>query len=537
MPPAPATNGPHLGGSSNWWQQSVAAASAAAANANPGGNASSAQRGTPTPLGGGVNVSAAIPSHPVVGNARTQAGSVPSAAQSTTTQSSLNAARRPAPGTTAAASTSASSGALNQATTTRADATASSHPGAGSRPGSNNAIPSHVSTGTAVRSASAAPVTGTAGSATGTPTGTAGSNTAGTGAPSNASNIAQRQPAEFNHAINFVNKIKHRFNRRPDTYKAFLEILQTYQKEQRAIQDVYAQVTILFQDAPDLLEEFKEFLPDNSNSQESGAPDGTAAAGSVGQGPTQASVATPHTAPHATTQTMASQPANRNARIGSTTSLFGVGPMVGPSGTTQAQHSALQGQHAQAHHQHGPASSAHHPAASRVEQSQPYSRAAPHRPAGASTARQVKQRDGRLPANHIQPYRGAWMQPTDFPEELSDEEERAAAYAAHARQAVREKEAAAAAAAASRRTSGIPGSSAYTDREQGHNQHSTTQGMTQQGYYNQQPSSSQHQFQEKYADEEWQPPSGRSKKRQNTGQSVASAQDKARVGCKGLCSS
>ena len=47
-----------------------------------------------------------------------------------------------------------------------------------------------------------------------------------------------RPPAEFNHAINFVNKIKNRFNRRPDTYKAFLEILQTYQKEQRAIQDV-----------------------------------------------------------------------------------------------------------------------------------------------------------------------------------------------------------------------------------------------------------------------------------------------------------
>lgn len=47
-----------------------------------------------------------------------------------------------------------------------------------------------------------------------------------------------RPPAEFNHAINFVNKIKNRFHRRPDTYKAFLEILQTYQKEQRAIQDV-----------------------------------------------------------------------------------------------------------------------------------------------------------------------------------------------------------------------------------------------------------------------------------------------------------
>lgn len=43
---------------------------------------------------------------------------------------------------------------------------------------------------------------------------------------------------EFNHAINYVNKIKNRFAADPDTYKQFLEILQTYQKEQRPIQDV-----------------------------------------------------------------------------------------------------------------------------------------------------------------------------------------------------------------------------------------------------------------------------------------------------------
>lgn len=43
---------------------------------------------------------------------------------------------------------------------------------------------------------------------------------------------------EFNHAINYVNKIKNRFSNDPETYKQFLEILQTYQKEQRPIQDV-----------------------------------------------------------------------------------------------------------------------------------------------------------------------------------------------------------------------------------------------------------------------------------------------------------
>ncbi|GAA6019428.1 hypothetical protein JCM10207_001383 [Rhodosporidiobolus poonsookiae] len=75
---------------------------------------------------------------------------------------------------------------------------------------------------------------------------------------------ANRPPMEFNHAINYVNKIKNRFIREPETYKAFLEILQTYQKEGRAIQDVYAQVTTLFHSAPDLLDEFKQFLPDTS---------------------------------------------------------------------------------------------------------------------------------------------------------------------------------------------------------------------------------------------------------------------------------
>ncbi|CDZ97936.1 Histone deacetylase complex, SIN3 component [Phaffia rhodozyma] len=81
---------------------------------------------------------------------------------------------------------------------------------------------------------------------------------------------AVRQPqVEFNHAINYVNKIKNRYAQDPDTYKQFLEVLQTYQKEQRPIQDVYAQVTILFKSAPDLLDEFKQFLPDTSNGAQS----------------------------------------------------------------------------------------------------------------------------------------------------------------------------------------------------------------------------------------------------------------------------
>ncbi|EJT80972.1 hypothetical protein GGTG_00962 [Gaeumannomyces tritici R3-111a-1] len=73
-----------------------------------------------------------------------------------------------------------------------------------------------------------------------------------------------RGPVEFNHAISYVNKIKNRFQDKPEIYKQFLEILQTYQREQKPIQDVYAQVTTLFHTAPDLLEDFKQFLPESA---------------------------------------------------------------------------------------------------------------------------------------------------------------------------------------------------------------------------------------------------------------------------------
>ncbi|CAD6885821.1 unnamed protein product [Tilletia laevis] len=94
----------------------------------------------------------------------------------------------------------------------------------------------------------------------------------------------KRPPIEFNHAINYVNKIKMRFAGDPDTYKTFLEILQTYQKEQRPIHDVYAQVTQLFSHATDLLEEFKQFLPDtsgNAHQPPSEAADGHGAGSSA----------------------------------------------------------------------------------------------------------------------------------------------------------------------------------------------------------------------------------------------------------------
>uniref|UniRef100_W5KBB5 Paired amphipathic helix protein Sin3a n=1 Tax=Astyanax mexicanus TaxID=7994 RepID=W5KBB5_ASTMX len=97
--------------------------------------------------------------------------------------------------------------------------------------------------------------------------------------PSVQSHTPNNQPVEFNHAINYVNKIKNRFQGQPDIYKAFLEILHTYQKEQRNAkeaggnytpalteQEVYAQVARLFKNQEDLLSEFGQFLPDANSS-------------------------------------------------------------------------------------------------------------------------------------------------------------------------------------------------------------------------------------------------------------------------------
>ncbi|XP_051545084.1 SIN3 transcription regulator family member Aa [Myxocyprinus asiaticus] len=91
--------------------------------------------------------------------------------------------------------------------------------------------------------------------------------------------LQNNQPVEFNHAINYVNKIKNRFQGQPNIYKSFLEILHTYQKEQRNAkeaggsytpslteQEVYAQVAQLFKNQEDLLSEFGQFLPDANSS-------------------------------------------------------------------------------------------------------------------------------------------------------------------------------------------------------------------------------------------------------------------------------
>uniref|UniRef100_A0A673HHI9 Paired amphipathic helix protein Sin3b n=1 Tax=Sinocyclocheilus rhinocerous TaxID=307959 RepID=A0A673HHI9_9TELE len=86
-------------------------------------------------------------------------------------------------------------------------------------------------------------------------------------------------PVEFDSAISYVNKIKNRFLDNPEIYRAFLEILHTYQKEQLEVKEsrgrstggmtedeVFSKVASLFKGQEDLLAEFGQFLPDAKRS-------------------------------------------------------------------------------------------------------------------------------------------------------------------------------------------------------------------------------------------------------------------------------
>ena len=75
------------------------------------------------------------------------------------------------------------------------------------------------------------------------------------------------QQMQQQHAITYVTTIRNRFANEPETYRAFLRILHTYQKEQKGIKEVLEQVSSLFADHPDLLMEFTYFLPDSVQEQ------------------------------------------------------------------------------------------------------------------------------------------------------------------------------------------------------------------------------------------------------------------------------
>lgn len=72
---------------------------------------------------------------------------------------------------------------------------------------------------------------------------------------------------EFDHAIQYVTRIKRRFSNEPKIYKSFLEILHSYQRNREDIKAVLDRVSHLFADHEDLLTDFAYFLPDTIQSQ------------------------------------------------------------------------------------------------------------------------------------------------------------------------------------------------------------------------------------------------------------------------------
>uniref|UniRef100_A0A3Q1BG32 Paired amphipathic helix protein Sin3b n=1 Tax=Amphiprion ocellaris TaxID=80972 RepID=A0A3Q1BG32_AMPOC len=84
---------------------------------------------------------------------------------------------------------------------------------------------------------------------------------------------SETSPVEFDSAISYVNKIKNRFLDHPEIYRAFLEILHTYQvlrgsrgSSGMTEDEVFSKVASLFKGQEDLLAEFGQFLPDAKRS-------------------------------------------------------------------------------------------------------------------------------------------------------------------------------------------------------------------------------------------------------------------------------
>lgn len=79
-------------------------------------------------------------------------------------------------------------------------------------------------------------------------------------APRNPVNL--KTPPELRYAQSYVSKIRKRFRNDREVYKKFLKLLQNYQEDQKSVKEVHDRVKDLFKGHPDLLIEFKQFLPD-----------------------------------------------------------------------------------------------------------------------------------------------------------------------------------------------------------------------------------------------------------------------------------
>ncbi|PHU27626.1 Paired amphipathic helix protein Sin3-like 2 [Capsicum chinense] len=80
---------------------------------------------------------------------------------------------------------------------------------------------------------------------------------------------APKKTIEFDEAISFVNKIQARFQNNDHVYKSFLDLLNMHRKARKGINEVYHEVAVLFNDHPDLLDEFTRFLPSTSGTANS----------------------------------------------------------------------------------------------------------------------------------------------------------------------------------------------------------------------------------------------------------------------------
>ncbi|XP_044017554.1 paired amphipathic helix protein Sin3a-like [Aphidius gifuensis] len=89
---------------------------------------------------------------------------------------------------------------------------------------------------------------------------------------SSSSVTLQNKLSEIDHAINYIDKIRKRFQGQPNKYNQFLKILQKYEEGKGAgasskltEAEVYVQVAELFENQQDLLLEFQLFLSGTAN--------------------------------------------------------------------------------------------------------------------------------------------------------------------------------------------------------------------------------------------------------------------------------
>ncbi|KAL5494644.1 hypothetical protein ACEPAI_105 [Sanghuangporus weigelae] len=79
-------------------------------------------------------------------------------------------------------------------------------------------------------------------------------------APASTRQGASQTSAEYQNAIKYVERIKARYKDEPKTYRLFLKTLHNFRKDHN-YRKVNRKIERLFKDAPDLLAEFKNYMP------------------------------------------------------------------------------------------------------------------------------------------------------------------------------------------------------------------------------------------------------------------------------------